>query len=775
MWTVTDQLPILRRRLLAGAATGGAGLLAGCNALTGIRDTSELPENASPTVLFTDTTGSTSSTSPRTAEAELVFPRGTLSDFRDALLAASEWPDATLEIDPGTYRFEPLRDVPSGDKREHARFTDIEDVTIEGNGATLVFTNPLRAGLRFNGGRDVTVRNLTLDYDPLPFTQGEIVELGADRRRITLALDPEYPSLSHPMFDSADRVWASVHQPDGSLVEGIRNERGFDKFFSNIDRVADRRFELILRDGVSSNGLHEGNRLTVVARNQGTVLAFYQMDQPRVENVTCHASGGAVFSAAVCSDPVFRGTKIVPPPESDRQIASDADGIRIVNCLSSATVENGHHERLLDDSVVVQHTFTSVTEVLDDRTVAVDNVHPFVVDTGDTLEALSRSGVRMGELPPIADYERRFPSPGARQKPSTITFAEPISSTLSIGDYIGNRATGSQNFTVRNNELRDHRGILVRVVARHGEIKNNVLDGASRNPIELECDNDRHFSPKGYVDDVTVAQNTIRRAGMVYFAGDEPAGIRVHLLTRRELPEEGRPNRDIKLLNNDIQTTAGVGIDIENAEQVEVTGNRISNVNQLGYEPYGLSISDSQEVTLRENSVAGANSRVEAFGQRSGSSGITATENTFRVDGESRAASLQQWVPVTFSFNRAVQPAPDSRYLTVRCYRLRLRAGDRTVQAYNIGVDESGLRFKHGYFPPETAESGTWRWFGGGSALTRMMMPVEILEQADRFEMEAKPIEQDIRATISVDGIEGDTVRFASGPPQWYTFELPVG
>jgi LysM repeat protein len=788
---VTDDLPILRRRLLAVAASGGVASLAGCNSLSESSNTSEQEDTTSTTsessntseqkdttsttVVFTESTTSTSTTAPTTstADSEQVFSGGTLADFQDALRAASELPNAALQIDPGTYQFDPLREVSNGNKRAHARFTEIEDVTIEGNGATFVFSNPLRAGLRFNGGRDVTVRNLTLDYDPVPFTQGEIIDLGSDRRRITLALDHRYPSLSHSMFESADRVWASVHQPDGSLVEGYRKEGSFDKFFSSIDRVADRRFELTLQDGVNSNGLAEGRRLTVVARNQGTVLAFYQMEQPTVEDVTVRASGGAVFSAAVCSDPVFRGTTIVPPSDSDRQIASDADGIRIINCLSSTTIEDCHHERLLDDSIVVQHTFTSVTEILDDRTVAVENVHPFVVNSEDTLEALSQSGVRLGELPPIEDYERRFSSPGNRHKPSTITFREPISNTLSVGDYVGNQATGSQNFTVRNNELRDHRGILVRVVARHGEIRNNVLDGASRNPIELECDNDRHFAPKGYVDNVTVAENTIRRAGMVYFAGDEPAGIRAHLLTRRDVPDEGRPNRNIKLLDNEIETTAGVGIDVENAGNVEIFGNQISNVNQLGYGPYGVSVADSQDVTLTDNTVEGTSNRLQAFGQRSGSREITSSKNTFRVDEEVRTVTLQQWLPVAFKFNRAVQPEPNSRYLTVRCYRLRLSNGDATIQEYNIGVDESGLRLKRGYFSPETADSGTWRWFGGGDAVTRLTLPADVIEQAEQLEIQSMPIEQDIEATVSVDGNDGETIQFASERRQWYTFDIP--
>lgn len=760
-----DEPALGRRRLLALGALGGAPSLAGCSAF----GPSEDPAGDDRTDTSTGATNASDSTAP----PDETFAGGTLADFRAALEAASDGPDATLRIDPGTYRFDPLQAVEPGDKRAHARLSGIEGVTVEGDGAAFVFTDPLRAGIRFEGGRDVTVRNLTLDYDPVPFTQGEIVELGSDRRRITVALDEGYPSLSESMFDHADRVWASVHQADGSFVEGIRNEGSFDKFFASIERVGDRRFELALREGVSPNGLATGRRLTVVARNQGTALAFYQTGRPTVEDVTAHASGGAVFSAAVCSDPVFRGTTIVPPPDGDRQVASDADGIRVVNCLSSVTVEGCRHEDLLDDSVVVQHTFTSVTEVLDDRTVALENVHPFVVGPDDTLEALSRGGVRLGELPPIADYERRFRSPGDREKPATVTFAEPVTDVLSVGDYVGNRDTGSQNFTVRDNELRDHRGILVRVVARNGTVSGNVLDGCSRNPVELECDNDRHFAPKGYVDDVTVADNTIRRAGMAYFAGDHPAGIRVHLLTRRDVAEEGRPNRAIRLRNNDIETTAGVGIEVENAAEVEVVGNRIADVNRLGYGPYGISVANARDVTVADTTVEGERDRLAQFGQRVASSEVATRDNTLRVDGEPRAATLQRWLPVTFSFDRAVQPEGGGRHLTVRCYRLRLLDGGATVREFDIGVDESGLRLERGYFSPETAESGTWRWFGGESGVTRLSLPASVLERADRLEVESMPIEAGIEATLSVDGTAGDSVRYDTERLQWYTFELP--
>ena len=52
----------------------------------------------------------------------------------------------------------------------------LDGVTIDGNGARLVMTD-LKHAVRLSNCRNVTVKNLTVDYDPLPFTQGVILSL----------------------------------------------------------------------------------------------------------------------------------------------------------------------------------------------------------------------------------------------------------------------------------------------------------------------------------------------------------------------------------------------------------------------------------------------------------------------------------------------------------------------------------------------------------------------------------------------------------------------
>ena len=70
-------------------------------------------------------------------------------------------------------------------------------MTIDGNGARLVMTD-LKHAVRLSDCRNVTVKNLTVDYDPLPFTQGVITSVSPDSRVVEFTIDKGYPDLTGP-------------------------------------------------------------------------------------------------------------------------------------------------------------------------------------------------------------------------------------------------------------------------------------------------------------------------------------------------------------------------------------------------------------------------------------------------------------------------------------------------------------------------------------------------------------------------------------------------
>ena len=118
---------------------------------------------------------------------------GTTDDapaVRKALAAALEaGPGASVVFEPKSYR---LGDNPVA---WHCfPLIGHRDLVIEGNGATLVCPEGNLA-FHFEGGRNITVRNLTIDTIRPTFTQGEVIAVGADGSLDVKVMDgyPEPP------------------------------------------------------------------------------------------------------------------------------------------------------------------------------------------------------------------------------------------------------------------------------------------------------------------------------------------------------------------------------------------------------------------------------------------------------------------------------------------------------------------------------------------------------------------------------------------------------
>ena len=69
------------------------------------------------------------------------------------------------------------------------------DITIDGNGALLVMTKYVMA-INVHDCARIRLTNMTYDYDPLPFTQGEVVKVDLQAMTWDLRIDDGYPSGS---------------------------------------------------------------------------------------------------------------------------------------------------------------------------------------------------------------------------------------------------------------------------------------------------------------------------------------------------------------------------------------------------------------------------------------------------------------------------------------------------------------------------------------------------------------------------------------------------
>jgi hypothetical protein len=93
-----------------------------------------------------------------------------------------------IVVPPGRYRVTP-RD------RQHLLLRELKDFQIVADGVEMVCTETTRA-ITINRCTNVTLRGLKIDYDPLPYTQGHIVAISADRQAYEVELFEGYPDAA---------------------------------------------------------------------------------------------------------------------------------------------------------------------------------------------------------------------------------------------------------------------------------------------------------------------------------------------------------------------------------------------------------------------------------------------------------------------------------------------------------------------------------------------------------------------------------------------------
>lgn len=736
-----------------GLVTVGA---AGCGGIDGERRT---VQNQSTAAVIGSTPG------------QVIFDGGGRERFMEALGTLREGPAETLHVEPGTYRFEP---PPGQAFTPHLKVQNLRKASIEGNDARFVMTDPSRGGVQLLGGADITLRNLTLDYDPVPFTQGTIAELSDDTRRITLEIDDDYPLPSHPMFDAANAVSGSIHTADGRFISGFPQRGGLHVRFSSMAPLDGRRFVLTRSNPINQQGLAVGRRMAIGAR-RAFGISFLNVARPTVEGVTVRAAPGMAVKTTLCDGPRIRDVTIAPPPDSGRLIGSVADGIHVYDARRGPSIERCRLEQIGDDGIVVDSIMQRVSALRDERTVEVHGESLKSIQPGDPFEVLAANGVRKGSLSTVTDvrYRESYANPWVPAHPEALTFDSSIRGAVEPGDFLVSTATTNPGFVVRNNLVRNTIANSVRLSAGPGLVEGNRLDGCSLHGIWMRCDTSGTFSPKRWSNDVTIRDNRISRSGLSSYAALHTAGIHAVYWSADDGVTRGRPHRNLAVAGNEIIDTAGPSVILEDAEGIRAESNRLARPNQVYAGEYGVGIGNVGNGVVTGNIVSGSDENLSYFGWRERTEGIMDEENVLVIDGNRQPAGLIRWVPVTLSFDRTVVPEGGDLHLAFRCHGIALQSDDgEIVRQIDIGGSEDGIQFGSGVYESNRDGDDTWRWFGGSDDTADLQLIESELNRTGVLALRGTAFEDGLSAVVGVAGRRVGELTFDAGPVRTYRVAL---
>jgi hypothetical protein len=315
-----------------------------------------------------------------------------LPDFIAAELAAGK---KKIVVPAGRYHVVPHN-------KEHLVFSGLRDVTIEARGVEMVCTETTRA-ITIRNCKNLTLRGLKIDYEPLPFTQGRIISISADELVYEIELFSGYPTTDeiktakYEVFE-ADGVTFRydefapfrVEPTDGRHLRVVKSRR-------QKARVA-RPGDLIILDTMHAPG--------------GTIPhAVYIEDSKgvRFEDFVLYASNCFGFLEVGCTRTVYRDCSVRRrPPETD-PVSREHFRVRSLNADAFHSKAARHGPELIgcsaeyqgDDAVNITGSYHLISGIESER-LSVLAHRGMDIEVGDRVEIVDRNGKLMPEARVVA-------------------------------------------------------------------------------------------------------------------------------------------------------------------------------------------------------------------------------------------------------------------------------------------------------------------------------------------------------------------------------------
>jgi hypothetical protein len=135
----------------------------------------------------------------------------------------------------------------------------------------------------------------------------------------------------------------------------------------------------------------------------------------------------------------------------------------------------------------------------------------------------------------------------------------------------------------------------------------------------------------------------VRDSGKSYLGGGQPAGVFLVHSPAEGLRPEGRPHRNIEVVNNSFENLGFRAGILANVQNVTIAQNTADGVNELDYSNgrEAFLVRNAGGAVFEGNTVAGASEYLDHFGRRRDVDGLQTAQNAFRLDGESQSPSFQ--------------------------------------------------------------------------------------------------------------------------------------
>ncbi|NQU41793.1 right-handed parallel beta-helix repeat-containing protein [bacterium] len=500
-------------------------------------------------------------------------PQSDLAGWIASRIAAGE---KRIVIPPGKYRVMPK-------DRQHLRFADLSDIEIIADGVELICTQTTRA-VSVSNCHNLAIRGLTIDYDPLPFTEGRIVAMNENKSRLEIDLFDGYTTsgISTKKFEIFDPETATLRTPGTYFsieVEQVEPKR-IVVTKTPYTYLPDRHVEQV------------GDIIVIAAYHapDGRVphaVACENSENVRLENITVYSSEAFGFLEHDCDDTEYIGCVIDRrAPEDDlktrawpRMRSLNADGFHSIGARRGPRIEGCTARFQGDDCVNIHGDYHMILAAESPTVLRVLAKTRMNIEPGDPTELMAFAGVRLPDAKvlsvepagEITDEERAY-----LQRQSLhelfktrlheiylIQLDRPVE--VGRGGLICSSNRIGNGFVVRGNDFSHvrSRGILIK--ASDGIVADNRIEGTKGHGIVVQPE--YWWLEAGSSNNLTIENNTLRDISTIALCVTARGGD-------RSIAPAGA-HRNILIAGNTIESCPAPGIVVTSTEGLALRDNAL--------------------------------------------------------------------------------------------------------------------------------------------------------------------------------------------------------
>ncbi|PAW78345.1 MAG: alpha-mannosidase [Verrucomicrobia bacterium Tous-C9LFEB] len=518
------------------------------------------------------------------------------------LLLPATAADLQLLINEAIRRGEKKIVLPPGEHRlaKGLQLKGLSGVTLDGTGATLIFTNLLDGGILAQDCTELVLRGFTIDFDPLPFTQGTVEKVDPVTCEVTFTVHDGYRDLE-PLFLKGR---AHVFSPKTLSWKTDAPDLYATEAKALTPRQGVLRFAKEKREEFSS--ISPGDYLALDFRNSRGIR-IQRSQGVRLENLTFWSAPSIAVVCRYMDGENFFRYKIergpLPPGATiPRLLSTSADGLNYAYARTGAIIDNCDFSFMADDGVNL-HGIAFYVAKVEGNTLYLLRPYPAegfdsVIKPGDEVLGLDSNSFDVKGRGKVTQFTVKPHTPDEYMKQAAqiwksssvvtgkvtvyqLDLAAPLG--IKAGDFLEIPAIAGPNYIIRNSRFHDHRGRGLRLMSSSGLVENNIIENTKQSGISIGPEF-TFAREAGWVHDVIIRNNTVSRCSFdpcMQRAGVYAPGA-ISIFHRGETPSAPLPEmrqQKIVIEKNRIEESGGPAIHINQSRDVKVTGNTIRKAN----------------------------------------------------------------------------------------------------------------------------------------------------------------------------------------------------